>query len=348
MESTPKISVILPAYNAATYLKEAIDSILSQTYVDFELLIINDGSKDSTESIILGYDDSRIKYYKHDYNLGLVKTLNEGIELSHGEFIARMDADDISLPKRFEKQVKLFEQKHDVMICGTMNQWFGARNDKLPFPKDTDGARVGLLFGCFVSHPSVMFRRDFLLKTGLRYLPEFFPAEDYKMWVDCVKIARFYTIQERLVLYRMHSEQIGVTHRPEQIIIANQIKRELFSLLSPQLSEIDITYFINEFQKTPIKSIYQFKEQKAWIKKIIKLNQTNKNPFFNSKYLQKALNDHLKGKTLDFIIDHYFNIYNPLQLLRFYFSSPTLFIKIKIKYHIKLIIKSMLFYKAKR
>ena len=100
------ISVILPAYNAEQYIKESIDSILTQSLRDFELIIINDGSLDKTEDLILSYSDNRIIYIKNEKNLGLIKTLNKGVSYAKGSYIVRMDADDVCMPNRFEKQVE--------------------------------------------------------------------------------------------------------------------------------------------------------------------------------------------------------------------------------------------------
>ncbi|HGF9542707.1 TPA: glycosyltransferase family 2 protein, partial [Acinetobacter baumannii] len=113
------VSVVLPAYNAELYLKEAIDSVLSQTFTDFELIILNDGSIDRTEEIILSYNDSRIVYVKNEKNLGLIGTLNKGINLAKGKYIARMDADDICLPERFKKQVDFLEKNNEIDLIGT-------------------------------------------------------------------------------------------------------------------------------------------------------------------------------------------------------------------------------------
>ena len=109
MNNLPLITVLMPVYNGEKYLQQAIESILKQTFTDFEFLIINDGSTDNSENIILSYDDSRIRYIKNEENLRLIRTLNKGIELAKGKYIARMDCDDISLPYRFEKQLKEFQ-----------------------------------------------------------------------------------------------------------------------------------------------------------------------------------------------------------------------------------------------
>lgn len=117
----PEISVVMPVYNASQYLAEAIESIVSQTFTDWELIIIDDGSTDDSKLIIKRYaqSDKRIRYYKNEQNMGVIRTLNKGINLSTGKYIARMDADDISLPTRFDTQYRFLENNADVAMCGT-------------------------------------------------------------------------------------------------------------------------------------------------------------------------------------------------------------------------------------
>lgn len=118
-QKNPEISVILPVYNAEKYIRNSIESILHQSFKDFELIIINDGSIDNSGAIISSFNDVRIHYYTNDTNLGLIKTLNKSINLSKGRYIARMDADDICMPNRFEKQVAFMESHPSVVLCGT-------------------------------------------------------------------------------------------------------------------------------------------------------------------------------------------------------------------------------------
>ena len=115
----PKITVLMPVYNGEKYLRESVDSILNQTFTDFELLIINDGSTDSSMEILNSYSDSRIRIVTNEVNLRLIKTLNKGIDLATGEYIARMDCDDIADPKRLEIQLQYMEKHPDVAVCGT-------------------------------------------------------------------------------------------------------------------------------------------------------------------------------------------------------------------------------------
>ena len=126
---SPTISIVMPVYNCENYLHEAIKSILEQTYTDFEFIIINDGSEDNSEDIILSYADPRIIYIKNDKNMKIVKTLNKGISLSRGKYIARMDADDICYRDRLEKQLSFMEKHKDIDLCGSYAQNFGTRED---------------------------------------------------------------------------------------------------------------------------------------------------------------------------------------------------------------------------
>lgn len=121
----PLVSVLMPAYNAEVTVVEAMQSILWQTYPHFEFIIINDGSTDATRERILSVSDARIRYYENEVNQGLVYTLNRGIDLCRGKYIARMDADDISLPTRFEKQVEVMEKSPNIIVCGTEVSLFG-------------------------------------------------------------------------------------------------------------------------------------------------------------------------------------------------------------------------------
>ena len=129
----PKLSVIMPAYNAEKYIGEAIESILNQTFTDFEFIIIDDGSSDHTADIIKGFHDERIRFIQNEKNSGVANTLNKGLELSQGEYIARMDADDISLPARFEKQVAFMEANPDVAVVGCGIELFGMSHEKRYF-----------------------------------------------------------------------------------------------------------------------------------------------------------------------------------------------------------------------
>ena len=181
----PKVTVLMPVYNGEKYLREAIESILNQTFKDFEFLIINDGSTDSSRDIVLSYNDSRIRLIDNEKNIGLTKSLNRGLELARGEYIARMDADDVSLPERLEKQVSYLEIHPKVGVLGTWMKCideYGKPTSTQHPPTQPYLIKWSLLFGCSIAHSSVMMRRAVLERVG-GYNPEIVVAQDYGLWV---------------------------------------------------------------------------------------------------------------------------------------------------------------------
>lgn len=214
--SMPEVSVVLPAYNAANYLREAVESILDQTVRDFELILINDGSSDATHEIAqeIASRDGRVVYILQE-NMGIVSALNRGLELCRGKFVARMDADDISCPDRFEKQLKLMRSNPNVIACGSDARLFGGGDGRYRTPSSDLSCRTMLLFmPCFI-HPSVMFRRG-VIDAGLRYRSDYQYVEDYEFWIRLSKLGELRNIQEPLLHYRIHSFQIGSTKREKQ------------------------------------------------------------------------------------------------------------------------------------
>lgn len=203
----PTISVILPVYNAERFLKEAIDSILQQTFSDFELLLINDGSTDGSEQIIASYTDPRIVYIKNEKNEGLIYSLNKAIDLARGRYIARMDADDVSLPQRFEKQLRYLEE-HNVAVLGTRVQLIDEDGNLLPDWKDdvnnmtASQIREFMLTDNCIAHPSVMVQT--LLFKSYKFQHNQKYSEDYDLWLrmlaDGLVIEK---LREALLLHRI-------------------------------------------------------------------------------------------------------------------------------------------------
>ena len=218
MNYPPKISVILPVYNGEKYLAEAIDSILSQTYQNFELIIINDCSSDRTPEIISSFTDERIRIINNPSNMKISRSLNKGIELAQGQFIARMDADDISLPERFQKQVAFLENYPDIGVVGS---WIRRIDEKGNFINNMfretrpETIKWDLFFGSPIAHPSVMMRAEVVRSSG-GYSIDAFGCEDYELWTRLIKITRFANLPENLLLYRIHSENVSSKYRPEQ------------------------------------------------------------------------------------------------------------------------------------
>lgn len=197
------VSVVLPAYNAELYLKEAIDSVLAQTFTDFELIVLNDGSVDKTEEIILSYSDSRIVYVKNEQNLGLIGTLNKGMSLARGEYIARMDADDICLPERFKKQVDFLKKNSEIDLVGTNAIKINNKGEKIgiiSMPETDHDIKMMLFIQSSFIHPSVMGRADVF--RNFEYEKEFYRVEDYVLWIKMSQNSKFYNINEPLLKYR--------------------------------------------------------------------------------------------------------------------------------------------------
>lgn len=203
--NNPKISVLMPVYNAEEeYLREAIESILNQSYSDFEFIIINDGSTNNVENVILSYKDSRIKYIKQN-NQGIANTLNNGLSIAKGEYIARMDADDISLPNRFEKQIKFMEEHPDISILGT---WFEIFPKSKVIKHPSKPSYFDFLTSSCIGHPTVMFRRNDFEKYDLMYNPNY-KCEDYELWSRAIRYLKFANLQEVLLKYRWHDNNLS-------------------------------------------------------------------------------------------------------------------------------------------
>ena len=238
--SNPMISVVMPVYNGERYLREAIDSILNQTYADFEFIILNDGSTDKTEEIILSYNDPRIVYVKNDENLQIVKTLNKGIALAQGKYIARMDSDDISLPARFEKQVQFMENNQRVDICGTWIEVFDLRNEKWEYPIGHEEIKSVLLFNSALAHPSVIMKKS-IFKTN-QYDEKYNKAQDYALWVNLLRTYTFHNIPICLLRYRLHEKQ---AEQDVQFNFANEIRDVVLKMLGCSFSNEQMRNYID-------------------------------------------------------------------------------------------------------
>ncbi|HEC35643.1 MAG TPA: glycosyltransferase [Anaerolineae bacterium] len=223
--TAPKVSVLMPVYNGERYVAEAIESILAQTFADFEFIIVDDGSTDGTPSILAEYarQDPRIALLTNGANRGLVPTLNRGLKACRGEYIARMDADDISLPERLARQVTCMDQHPEVGVLGTNIAYIdsGGRllnggRPKDPEPMSPAMVHWSLLWHCAIYHPTVMVRRRVLEWTGFAYDPAFRHAEDRDLWTRLAPHTTIASLSEILVHYRILPTSVCRAHRGEQ------------------------------------------------------------------------------------------------------------------------------------
>jgi len=210
MSTEPLVSVVLPVYNAEDYLKESVDSILNQSYTNFELIILNDGSSDLSEEICLKYHDSRIKYHFHK-NIGLAGTLNKGLDLCTGEYIARQDQDDIAHTERFKKQVDYLEKNLSINLLGTRAKVF---SDSSAHIKIHDHAthpailKFDLMFDNPFVHSTVMFRKKDIQKIGYYNVDRSF-FEDYELWSRFSQYGDIANLPNVLLDYRHHDKGLS-------------------------------------------------------------------------------------------------------------------------------------------
>jgi glycosyltransferase involved in cell wall biosynthesis len=227
----PKVSIILPTYNGAKWIKNAMQSVLNQSFVDWELLVVNDGSIDNTDEVISSFTDERIKYIKNEQNLGLQKTLNKGINLAKGEYVARLDDDDqwIDLHK-LEKQIEYLEQNKKCVLVGTGVIVVDENGKEILryLNKKTDKKiRASILFKNNFVHSSVVFRKDKVLEVGLYGEgEESHHIEDYDLWLRLGLVGEFYNLPIYGVLYMTRNSGISLKNRKEQFLKSlNLIKK---------------------------------------------------------------------------------------------------------------------------
>ncbi len=230
----PEITVLMVVYNAETYVAEAVKSILAQTYPDFELLVVDDGSTDGTAGVIHGFEDVRIRYVKcgNDY----IASLNAGMQLAEGRYIARMDADDRMHPDRLRIQHAIMEEDAGIDVCASWATPFGEGVNRNEWKVRISGyiahPLVLLSHENFICHPTVMIRSSFWRQNGLRYEAGYPYAEDYKLWLEIArKGGRFYIESQSLLLYRVTDGQQTNKHRKEQAETGVRIGREAIEAL---------------------------------------------------------------------------------------------------------------------
>jgi glycosyltransferase involved in cell wall biosynthesis len=315
MIEAPKLSVVMSVYNGGSYLSEAIESVLNQTHTDFEFIIINDGSTDASLIIIETFKniDPRIILISRE-NRGLVFSLNEGIKMARGGYIARMDADDISLPTRFEEQIHFFNNNPDVGVCGTWIEVFGdhIKSKKWKLSCSDESLKAELLFSSCFAHPSVMFNKN-LLVENIKYDVNFPHAEDFELWQRLSTITKFANINKVLLRYRVLNTSItrkadnNETQRYE--VISNIHKRYLERLKMRNLNKENRLHFYLSVNTRIRDNSIQINDLDAYFNKIIIANKCNNvvNEIELKKVLgKKWLRNLLYKKELKAVFSKYF------------------------------------------
>ena len=244
---TPKVSVVLPVYNGERFVRRAIQSILEQTFADFELLVLDDCSSDGSRDTVATFRDPRIRLLVSPENRGIGPTLNQGLLESKGEYVARMDADDVSFPRRLEVQAAFLDNHPDVDLCGARALPFQqdaeidfARREAGRYESGSD-LRMGLLFGPGVIHPTVMFRRGAFLDRGLCYKPLRY-AQDYELWTRAFFLLQPAVLPDTVLFYRVHRGNAAGRTPDTQELVKGEIWAPLLQRLgaaaTPQQLEV--------------------------------------------------------------------------------------------------------------
>jgi glycosyltransferase involved in cell wall biosynthesis len=257
----PLVSVLIPVYNAAEFVKDAVESILAQSYSDFEVIIVNDGSTDSSLEILESIKDNRIKIISQP-NAGIAAALNNGIEHTSGKYIARQDADDISLPGRLEKQVEFLEKNAGYGLLGGWAKIIDKEGKATGrfLKHDTTNAKLhyDLLWNSPFVHPSVMFRKECINKVGGFYTgKELF--EDYDMWSSIAKYYKLANLPEVLLNYRELSTGLSFTTQNSNERVINQRRKNLAATFPTLEKEIIEALAWSGKKRTRISSLGQVK-----------------------------------------------------------------------------------------
>lgn len=288
----PLVTVLMPVYNAEKYLREAIDSILNQTFTEYEFLIIDDGSSDSSISIIESYSDPRIRFVRNEKNMGISATLNKGIEMASAELIARMDADDISYPQRLQKQYDYFQTNADCVLLSAWAKVITERNNHVRTEKYRSRLHYyNLTFECWMYHPTVMYTRTAVMDVGMYSIPY---AEDFELFWQLSRKYKIACLEEVLIDYRITDQSLHQVTK----------KKEYDETMDWQLIR-NIHYFTGEhfeisweeveclrFNFGPMMALHSVDAIMKCIKKLDHINLcilNTPNPNYNRKNIEEAI-----------------------------------------------------------
>lgn len=275
--ATPEISVLMCVYNGEAYLRDAIDSVLLQTFVNFELLIIDDGSTDGSVDLVNSYSDPRIRLLRNETNLGLVHTRNKGFAEAHGRYIAILDCDDIANPERLAKQFAFMEANPDFGMIGSWVEILDAdgipTGEVMRYPAEPEEIPPLLLFGNTFAQSAAFIRKSSLPDEGYRF--EFPVAEDYDLWVRMASVSKLWNIQEPLTRYRVHSPSMTFSKAELMVhCISRIIASQLASMdLAPSEKEVGLHRGIGNLS-FPLSTGF-LDDAESWLKVLCQANKNS-------------------------------------------------------------------------
>lgn len=287
---TPLISILMPVHNGAAFLGEAIESMLAQTLGDFEFLIVDDASTDNSASIAQDFKDPRIRLIRSPSRLKLSGALNLGLDNASGRYVARMDADDISLPERLELQVKFLDAHPETGLCGSWIRTFGSSSKAvLERPAEHEAIRAFTLLDTPFAHPTVMLRREWIEHHHLRFNGEYFPTEDFELWTRALSCFKGANLPQVLLLYRVHGKSLtGSDWSVMDDQAARIIRAQLAQLaISPTVEELRFHRQLSMGRLSMTRK--HLDEAELWLNRLITANQATRT--FDHAALEAVLGD---------------------------------------------------------
>jgi len=274
----PLVSVFMAVYNTAGYLRQAIDSILLQTYTNFELIIVNDGSSDDSHNIISSYTDPRIVYIRNEVNRGIVASRNIGLNRVRGNYLAVLDSDDIAVPERLEKQVAFMEANPDYGLCGThftIIDASGKKINKTRFPQKDQDIRAYLYLGNCFCHSSTMVRTE--LAKKFRYSEDNILGEDYQLFIDVAGISKLANLPFMGCYYRLHSTNVSTQMNSQMYSSIRRINRQNLIKLGISFTDkqLDVHSQFLIFNAEYFENEDHFHELENWVKKLVYTTQND-------------------------------------------------------------------------
>lgn len=337
----PKITVLMPVFNCEVYIQQAIDSILQQSYEDFELLIIDDASTDQTVSFIKKYTDARIQLIEKPLNTGYTNSLNYGLTVAKGKYVARMDGDDISLPERFAQQVAYLESNPDVVLCGTAYKILG-NDKKISIPEDHENIKLTLLKGNCIAHPTVMIRKKGLDEFSIIYDTTKEPSEDYDLWVRLLSIGKLHNIQDVLLEYRIYNTQVSRKRAEEQKKNDMLTRFQLFNHLDISFTSDEYDFLEKYFNE---QGVLYFRDLEIFKRLQTRLSKSNTNFFFEPKGFAQYLIDFEAGVIKKCFLNY--KRHSVLLYLEYLKAKNKWNAKLATKQELRLFLKSIIFRKIK-
>lgn len=276
MNLPPIVSVVMPAFNAEAHLHEALVSVLTQSFHNFEVIVINDGSTDDTRKILDEFaSDPRLRVIDNSVNRGLIASLHIGMDACRGQFVARMDADDICIPDRFERQVAFLDAHQEIDLVGGAIRFFGNVREPFVFHFPTVHERIApaMLFYCPLAHPAVMFRRCLVDDELIRFHDEYRHAEDYHLWGRLLTQVRVANLQEVVLNYRLHHKQVSSSLANAQYQASLRVRKQLLDDAGVAWTDDDICLHESVILENGAGTKAYFEELARWFNKLELYNQ---------------------------------------------------------------------------